>query len=878
MKKIILFSALLLLALYVNAQDFIGTRNNQVKFADIVNEYESKHEPEPKEKAAKAQVFTKGNLPREADEKDYLFERWKWYWQQHLDPNGYMVSPAKTWEEWEKYTQAGKAAKTTIGSMANWTFQGPDSSGADGSGVGRINVIAFHPTNANTYWVGCPGGGAWKTTNNGLTWTSMTDNLPLLSVSDIKFNPRNPNTVYICTGDKDGNDYFSAGVIKSYDGGAHWINTGIIWPVSSLDLANSLLVNPTDTNTLILGTRYGIYLSHNGGTSWALATGSTGRNFKQLLYRPNDTNIVYGTTRYNDSTSVSGQIFRSTDGGTSWTQITAFSDALRITLAVTPANTSIVEAVVASSDVSNRGGLEGIYKSTNSGATFPLVYAGGCGGSENLLNYNASGFGCGGQGHYDLSIAISPTNPNIVCVGGVNGWQSGDGGVSWALMDQWSFAAFGVVTIHADKHFMAFHPLLPNRFFECNDGGVYWSDFPSATSTWNDITNGLGITEIYRIAVSNMATYELIGAQDVGTKQVQSGFYQDVFGGDGMQCQLDPLDTNTAYVASQYGNIYGILAGVGVNISGNIPGIPTGGWITPYLIEPSCNICLLAGYQEVWETTDQGYTWSSISPTLTGTNLLRIATSLSSTTTVYAVENASENVFYTSAMGTAGWTTITAPYTGGLISDIKVDQFDATKIWVTFSGYSSPQVASYSPATGWALFNTGLPNVPVSCIMIDTSNRIKYIGTDVGVFYRDTTMSAWMLFNANMPVVRVNDLQINYATNEIWAGTYGRSLWKSPRQTFYGPTNILPLATDYLTVAPNPGNGNFRITLGSNISEKEVKILLINNNGKTVLTENAMVTNGNTLNVSVSGFAAGNYVLCVENGGNVIGRKKVTIY
>src|ERR1019366_1232726 len=157
-------------------------------------------------------------------------------------------------------------------------------------------------------------------------------------------------------------------------------------------------------------------------------------------------------------------------------------------------------------------------------------------------------------------------------------------------------------------------------------------------------------------------------------------------------------------------------------ISGNIPGTPQGGWVTPFVIEPSCNTCLLAGYQQVYQTTDQGYTWNSISPSLTANDLLRVVTSYSSANTVYAVEDFTENIFCTHDMGATSWTTITAPYSGAKISDITVAQFDATKIWVTFSGYGSPQVASYSPGAGWSLFKTGLPDVPVNCIIIDTSN------------------------------------------------------------------------------------------------------------------------------------------------------------
>jgi len=227
----------------------------------------------------------------------------------------------------------------------------------------------------------------------------------------------------------------------------------------------------------------------------------------------------------------------------------------------------------------------------------------------------------------------------------------------------------------------------------------------------------------------------------------------------------------------------------------------------------------------------------------------------------------------------ASWTTITAPYSGAIISDIKVDQFDATKIWVTFSGYGSPQVSGYSPSSGWVSFNTGLPDVPVNCVIIDTANRIKYVGTDIGVFFRDTTMTSWQTYSTGMPVVRVNDLQIDYATSDIWAATYGRSLWKSPRQVFGDPSlNVLPLAPDYLSIIPNPSHGTFTVTLGSSIPNKKAFMHLVNSNGVTVWREQVTVNNGNTLQANISNIPGGNYILEVDDGDGIVGRKKMVIY
>ena len=58
-------------------------------------------------------------------------------------------------------------------------------------GNGRVNCIEFHPTNPDIFWVGAPGGGLWKTIDGGNTWTTNTDNLPVLGVSDIIIDPTN---------------------------------------------------------------------------------------------------------------------------------------------------------------------------------------------------------------------------------------------------------------------------------------------------------------------------------------------------------------------------------------------------------------------------------------------------------------------------------------------------------------------------------------------------------------------------------------------------------------------------------------------------------------------------------------------------------------
>ncbi len=871
------------------AQPVVNATNaSPVKLSDVIEKYKKEHEEQGVTTRETDDETDAGNSEKEGGE--YFYNRWLWYWKQHLDQDGYMVSPIKTWQEWQTYLQNNTlnntAAKTT-GNNAQWVFEGTDSSGANGSGVGRINVVTFDPVDSNTFWIGSPGGGAWKTTNKGTTWTCMTDQNPLIAVSDIAINPLNANTVYLCTGDVDGGDYYSIGVLKSYDGGQSWSNIGPAWTTNNLREANSMVINPLDTNTIIMAASDGIRRSTNGGTTWTIVAGGY---FKQVLYNPSDTNVLYAVTYLQPGSSGSPQIFRSANGGLTWTSVMLLSGATRIALAVTNANAAVVKAVAAKeSDYS----LFGIYGSTDTGKTFTVTYKDSCNGANsvtgrpNILGDNTNGSDCTyGQGWYDLCIAINPTNANNVFVGGINTWYSTNGGTSWTISNH-GYGGSGA-KVHPDKHCLKFNPLNSHRLYEGNDGGIYWSDnASSSTSTWNNATNGLGVTEFYRVAVSGVATYEVAGAQDVGCKYVQNKKYKDANGGDGMECQMDYADSTVYYCESEYGAINRhTLAGASTAISNNIPYLANeqaaAGWVTPYIIEPTCHTCLLAGFQRVYKSTNEGTTWTPMgTAALTTDDLLRVVTTLADSNTIYALDDGQHKAYFTHNGGTT-WGSINTRYSGSP-SDIKADPHNKNRVWITYSGYGGGSVAEFDSSNTtsippyWTSMTYNLPLVPVNCIEIDTSNMSLYIGTDVGVFYKDTTMSDWQAYNTGMPVVRVDDIQINYAKNEVWAATYGRSLWKSPKQTGFLGVSIVPFALNSLIVSPNPNHGSFTINVTNNVPDNEANVRIMDMTGRVAWSGNTSINNSKIL-INTEGIARGNYIIEVSSSGAVIGRNKIVIY
>ncbi len=872
MKKLLVALSLLLSVSGLNAQPWMAEfKNGPVKLQDVIDKY--KHSAGYKEEEEEeAREKHEGNKV-EKEGMNYLFNRWVWYQKQHLDENGYMISPVKTYTEWTKYQDKlnkNIAARTTA-SPANWVFQGPDSTPGGYSGLGRINAIAFHPTNPNIVLAGSSGGGTWKTDDAGHTWAPLYGNLPTLGVSDIVFNHDNPNTIYVATGDADAGDNYSMGVVKTKDGGITWNNTGLLWTPTANNNARSMVMNAHDTSMLVLATNVGIYVTRNGGTTW---TNVRSGDFRQVLYHPTDTSIIYATTNNGSSC----QVMRTINSGATWTTVTSLTNANRIRLAVSPGSPDLVMALASEGGGS---GLLGVYGSTNKGASFTPLYEDDAACSKNILGYDLGlpTTACGGQGWYDLCIAIDPVNANKVTIGGVNNYYSSDGGLTWQLVTQWYAGVPGVQTVHADKHFLGYNPRDGILYQGC-DGGIY-NTLDPLTGIWTNITNGMGITQFYRGAVANGVPWGIGGAQDNGTKMVNNGISSDLTGGDGMQCRIDyESPTTTWYTASQNGSLNRTVDGGAnyTNISGSIPTSGSGNWITPYIIHPLVNANLLVGIEKIFASSDQGASWVAISPQFSTSNNVNLI-EMCPTDGNYIYALVDDNTIHFSPDYGVTWSNITTSLFGNTISRMAVEPKNRDILWVTLSGYGGARVASYNRATSsWTLHTGTLPNLPVNCIVIDSFSGTKYIGTDVAVYYMDNTMTDWALYNTNLPSVEVQDLAINYTSNEIWAFTYGRGMWKSAKNEHPVGISVVPYVADAITVTPNPNRGTFAVTTGkTNLFNQQVTVRLISTDGRTLYQDDTRFDNAGSLKVSTHNLIAGTYICEVRNEKNVA-RCRVVIY
>ena len=249
-----------------------------------------------------------------------LYKRWEYYWEQRVNTKTGEFPKTNSVIEYQKY-KASKNALSKTAYNESWTNLGTNSSNHGYYGIGRINCIAFHPTKPDTFWVGSPSGGIWKTTNGGSNWTILNNDQPVLGVSDIAIpsDYETSNTIYIATGDRDGGsmwslgggqaaDNVSIGVLKSTDGGGSWLTTGLSFAKNLGKKVFSLLIHPSNNLILFAATSDGIYKTTDGGDNW---TQKTPYRDWRLAFKPGDPNIMYGTEAYGGD-----QYFdRSTDGG-----------------------------------------------------------------------------------------------------------------------------------------------------------------------------------------------------------------------------------------------------------------------------------------------------------------------------------------------------------------------------------------------------------------------------------------------------------------------------------------------------------------------------------------------------------------------------------
>lgn len=727
------------------------------------------------------------------------FKRWENKWENQLNPDGTLMTPQQLWFAWQEKnnTKANRSNSQLTLPPSNWQPVGPfthTNTGSWSSGQGRTSAVAVDPINSNIIYVGAPAGGIWKSTNNGTTWTPLSDELPQIGVSGIVIDHTNTNTIFIATGDKDSSDTYSIGVLKSTDGGLNWITTGLSFTGTG-NFAGDLIMHPTNNQILLCATNSGLYRTTNGGTTWTVE--QTG-DFSQgsVRFKPNDPTIVYATSN--------NKFYKSTDTGDTFTNITsglsASANTTRLILDVTPADNTYVY-VLSVSGSATLNGLNGIYRSTDSGTTFTVTQS-----TTDILE--------SGQSWYDLALTASNTNKDLIFTGCLNIWKSTNGGTTVTKVNNWSSPTTASYT-HADIHGLQY---INGKLFCLSDGGIYVSN--NNGTNFTDITAGLQISMFYKVSVSKSTASKMVGGlQDNGGHAFSGGAWKNYYGADGMDAAVSQANSDLYYGFIQYGSSMYISNNAGNGNTGSVgsPGGIDGNWVTPLKGDSQGN--MYSGFDGLYKLV--GGAWVIQNTNSVGTGNLELI----------SIDPSNDNIIYV-ANGTslykstnAGITFSLASTVASSITSICVHSYNSNIVYITRSGTSGQAMVSTNGGTSFTNIASGLPTIAKNCIVHQGRNTDNplYVGTSLGVYYKDDTMTTWQPFDTNLPNVSVTDLEINLEDAKIVAATYGRGIWQSNI-----PIQIPP--TDLKFVSVN--NPTLNINCGSSVTPQ----IVVKNGGTNAIT------------------------------------------
>jgi photosystem II stability/assembly factor-like uncharacterized protein len=769
------------------------------------------------------------------------FKRWEYNALRMQDENGYLPVATERLtelEEFNAYLNATSGNRQILND--NWQELGPtdwNATTAWSPGVGRVTGVAVEAANHDHMIIGAETGGVWRTTDGGTTWTPLSDFFANLYVYSVTIDPQTPTTYYF--GSNGGRIY------KSTDSGATW---NLLADIGN-SLVNKVLINPTNSNIMFACSQNnGIFRSTDGGANWTQPVSDT-RGY-DVEFKPGDLNTIYA----------SGNGFhKSTDGGANFTTVGGFSNGPKM-IGVSPDNSTTVYVVEAAN-----GGFDGFYKSTNSGTSFTELNHTG----RNYFGYDTAGIQSGGQAPRDMDITVNPADVDEVHIAGVLTWRSMDGGVVFANTSDWipgDAAAANKGYCHADVDIMEF---IGSTMYVGTDGGIFKATNTGTINSnyYTDITAGLGIRQWYKIGVSQTSDVVITG----GSQDNGSSFYtladgwRDWIGADGMEGFVDKDNTDIMYGMIQFGGMYRTNNG-GVSLI-NIPEPPPGqgNWVSPFEQDPTVTNTIYCAFRRVYKSTNQGGNWTAISQDFGG-NLENLKIAPSNNQIMYLSNGGL--LYKTTDGGTTDWVQTVNPT--GIINSIAIHPTNPNKVAVATTSLNKVFVTD-DGGTTWQNYKFNLPDFSSLALVWDDNGKDGlYLGMDYGIFYIDDTFSEWQPYSNNLPNVQIGELDINNATNMLYAGSYGRGTWVTPLvDDDLGASDFLDQAS--VVLFPNPANNEVTLKFAEPV-EADFRVFDIT--GKLVIYEaDVSVVGQHSLNISA--LQHGSYFVRINSDKGTITKKFV---
>ncbi len=714
-----------------------------------------------------------------------------------------------------------------------------------GGTTGRATAIAVNPANPDEIWLGTATGGVWHSLDSGANWEPESDREDALAIGAITLDGCNAAgcaVIYAGTGENAirRDTYYGAGLLIGASTGGEipifvWtqrtgapfdfrqgsIQDVVLDPTTSgaskrifVTLSSGVTLGaPESTVTAPAPTGgYGIYRSDDNGASWSQVTvaGTSGAKPTDLKIHPTDPLTMFAGF-------LGRGVFRSTDGGASWCPLNA-GIALpagcpaqqlpnvgsttfdHVEVAIAPSDPQVVYASFGMcADRLLQNCRPAIFRSADGGATWTAKLTG---------NPNDGGAQAG-YSRYTHALAVDPTNPNVLFLGGVSLWRSTDGGGSFSVSDANLAPGPGSSVIHSDHREVVFHLSSTSRAYTTGDGGF-------AVSTdgglhWTPRNDDLQITGFQSIASSPLVT-AVIGASQDNAAQLFSGsrrWKHLPCCGDGGFSFLDFDDPLKMYAGTNFGALERSDDG-GTFWSGINSGIPSTDprlFYAPFVQAPSGAHPLFFGTNRLWKSINDGGAWSDVSPVLATGTSAEIVTANS--TSAHIAAGTGQNVI--TAIGVAPsdvdriyvgyylgqlfrsngapcntaacWISISAGLPAAPISRIAVHPTQPGTAYVTFSGFGSfPRVwKTTNSGASWNAVSTGLPaGVPATTVSLEPSAPERvYVGLDSGpdgasLFRSTNGGGSFSAFSSGLPNVPIEEISIDETHGRMYVGTHGR--------------------------------------------------------------------------------------------------------
>jgi photosystem II stability/assembly factor-like uncharacterized protein len=477
--------------------------------------------------------------------------------------------------------------------------------------MGRVDDIAGSEKDPMVLYVGFATGGLWKSTDGGIHWKSLMDNLPNENIGAIGLAPSDDKVVYVGTGEANNRQSSSIGngVWGSTDGGQTWTHLGL----DDTQSIGRIVVDPTDPKIVYVAAaghlfggnaERGLYKSTDGGKNWKKVKYiDPDSGFTDIAIDHSNPKVLYASSLqrrrtwwgYNGGGPGSG-LWKTTDAGATWTKLEGPGwpkpkDGIygRIAISICRAKPNVVYAQVEAGasggtgggtgadggpSRGGRGAFAGAESATpGDGAAAPAGGAGGAGGGGRGRGAaappdpNASGVFRSEDGGktwtfmsnqnqrptYFSQIRVDPANDQKIFVGGNPGQISMDGGKTWRPM----------TASHTDYHAFWISPKDPRIVIVGHDGGFDISY--DGGLDW-DYHNDIAVGQFYQVSADMRRPYYVCGGlQDNNawcgpsalrstTGAVNTDWFT-VSGGDGFYTRQDPTDWAIVYAESQDGNI-----------------------------------------------------------------------------------------------------------------------------------------------------------------------------------------------------------------------------------------------------------------------------------------------------------------------------------